>query len=59
LPVLYTSESISLALLEVLANANTLEELQLIQLMEIHIPSNAECQEIKLRNLKKDWQPRY
>jgi hypothetical protein len=23
--------------------------------MEIHIPSNAECQEIKLQNLKKDW----
>lgn len=55
LPVLYTSESISLALLEVLVNASTLDELQSIQLMEIHIPTNAECQEIKLRNLKKDW----
>lgn len=55
LPVLYTSETISLALLEVLVNASTLEELQSIQLMEIHIPSNTECQEIKLQNLKKDW----
>ncbi|MEO7531949.1 MAG: RES family NAD+ phosphorylase [Sediminibacterium sp.] len=55
LPVLYTSESISLALLEVLANAYTLEELQMIQLMEIDIPSNTEYQEIKLQNLKKDW----
>ena len=35
--VVYTSESISLALLEVLANTYTLEELQLIQLMEIAI----------------------
>ncbi len=55
LPVLYTSESISLALLEVLANAYTLEELQMIQLMEIEIPAHAECREIKLQSLKKDW----
>ena len=27
----------------------------MIQLMEIDVPSNAECQEIKLQNLKKDW----
>lgn len=53
--VLYTSESISLALLEVLANTYTLEELQMIQLMEIDIPNNAECQEIKLQSLKKGW----
>lgn len=55
LPVLYTSESISLALLEVLANAYTLEELQMIQLMEIDIPAHTECREIKLQSLKKDW----
>ena len=55
LPVLYTSESISLALLEVLANAYTLVELQMIQLMEIDIPAHAECREIKLQSLKKDW----
>ena len=55
LPVIYTSESISLALLEVLANALTLEELQMIRLMEIEIPTIAEYQDIKLQSLKKDW----
>lgn len=53
--VVYTSESISLALLEVLANAGTLNELQPIQLMEIDIPSQAIQQEIKLQGLKKEW----
>lgn len=57
LPVIYTSESISLALLEVLANALTLEELQMIRLMEIEIPATAtaEYQDVKLQSLKKDW----
>jgi RES domain-containing protein len=55
IPVLYTSATISLALLEVLANASTLEELQLIQLMEIEIPNVIGYQEIKLQNLKKEW----
>jgi RES domain-containing protein len=53
--VVYTSESISLALLEVLANTYTLEELQLIQLMEIAIPENATRHEIRLQSLKKNW----
>jgi RES domain-containing protein len=55
IPVLYTSESISLALLEVLVNAQTLEELQPMQLMEIIIPDNTESQEVKLQSLKKNW----
>jgi len=55
LPVIYTSESISLALLEVLANALTLEELQMIRLMEIEIPTAAEYHDVKLQSLKKDW----
>ena len=55
IPVIYTSESISLALLEVLANAGSLQELQLLQLMEIDIPNIADKQEIKLPSLKKDW----
>ena len=55
MPVIYTSECISLALLEVLANAGTLEELQLLRLMEIEIPNTSERQEIKLPGLKKDW----
>jgi len=55
LPLLYTSESISLCLLEVLANANTLEELQLIQLVEIDIPTNPSLHEIHLSQLKNEW----
>ena len=55
IPVLYTSETISLALLEVLANSHTLEELQPLQLMEIHIPDSAEYHEVKLQSLKKNW----
>lgn len=53
--VVYTSESISLALLEILANTGSLETLQRLQLMEIHVPDNASCQDIKLQQLKKDW----
>lgn len=55
LPVIYTSESISLALLEVLANALTLDQLQMIRLMEIDIPNTIDYQDIKLQSLKKDW----
>ena len=53
--LLYTSENISLGLLEVLANANTLEELQSIILLEIDIPPAVPLQEIKLSQLKNDW----
>lgn len=55
LPVVYTSESISLAVLEILANALTLQELQSVQLMQIEIPGNASCHEIKLQSLKRNW----
>jgi RES domain-containing protein len=54
-PVVYSSESISLCLLEVLANANTLEKLQLLQLAEIEIPENLPFDEIHLGELKKEW----
>ncbi len=53
--VTYTSERISLALLEVLANTGSLPELQRIKLVEIDIPDNAGVQEIKLSGLKKNW----
>jgi len=53
--VLYTSEHISLALLEVLVNAGTLDQLQAIKLLEIEIPTQMPAQEIKLSQLKKDW----
>jgi len=54
LPVVYSSERISLSLLEVLANANTLEELQMIQLTEIEVPDNVPSHEIRLPQLKKN-----
>lgn len=54
-PVIYTSEFRSLALLEILANAGKLEDLQSLQLMEIHLPDQAEIQEILLPKLKKHW----
>ena len=53
--VLYTSGSISLALLEVLANATTLDQLQMIQLAEIEIPDNPSVHEIIAGKLKKNW----
>ncbi len=53
--MLYTSEHISLALLEVLANAHTLEQLQSVRLLEISIPVKADETEIKLGQLKTDW----
>jgi RES domain-containing protein len=53
--VLYTSEHISLALLEVLVNAHTLEELRVLKLLEIEIPPQLPSREIKLAELKKDW----
>jgi len=55
LPLLYTSESVSLSLLEVLANANTLKELRLLQLVEIEVPSNASLHQLYLSQLKNEW----
>ncbi len=53
--MLYTSEHISLALLEVLVNAGSLEQLRAIKLLEIEIPTQVPAQEIKSSQLKKDW----
>jgi len=55
LPLLYTSESVSLSLLEVLANANTLEELKPLYLVEIEIPSNGSLHQLQISQLKKEW----
>ncbi len=52
---LYTSEHISLGLLEVLANAATLEELQQVRLMEIELPDNAAAETLSPKDLKKGW----
>jgi RES domain-containing protein len=54
-PVTYTSEHISLALLEILANANSLQQLQTIQLVQIEVPDTASIHEVKLSGLKKEW----
>jgi RES domain-containing protein len=56
IPALYSSEFISLGLLEVLVNANTLEELQQVRLMEIEIPDNLPTEVLTPKQLKKDWQ---
>jgi RES domain-containing protein len=53
--MLYTSECISLALLEVLVNALTLEKLQAMKLLEIDIPADIPVKEIKLSQLKNSW----
>ncbi len=55
IPVLYTSENISLAVLEILANAGSTENLKAIRLMEIDIPDKSGIHEIKLQDLKKNW----
>lgn len=52
---LYTSEHISLSLLELLVNASTLEQLQTMKLMEIIFPASATITEVKLEQLKKNW----
>ena len=53
--VLYTSWCVSLALLEVLANAYTLENLRHILLMKIDVPDELPVYEIKLSQLRKQW----
>lgn len=55
IPITYASEHISLALLEVLANTGTLEELKPIKLVEIDIPATLAIHEIKSGALKKNW----
>ncbi|RXK86427.1 RES family NAD+ phosphorylase [Filimonas effusa] len=55
IPVLYTSEHISLGLLEVVANGVALHELQNIRLIEIELPNSAATHEVKLNQLKKEW----
>ena len=52
---LYASEHISLALLEVLVNAGTLEELQQLRLVELDLPDVAIAEILPPKPLKKDW----
>jgi RES domain-containing protein len=53
--VLYTSWSVSLALLEVLANAYTLENLRQVFLINIDVPDEAPVYEIKVSQLNNQW----
>jgi RES domain-containing protein len=55
LPVLYSSEYISLALLEVLVNAVSISFLNTLQLVEIQIPADHEPKQLKLSSLKTKW----
>lgn len=52
---LYASEHISLALLEVLVNAGTLDDLQQLRLMELDLPDVAIAEILPPKQLKKDW----
>jgi RES domain-containing protein len=52
---LYTSQSISLALLEVLVNALSLEQLESLSLMTLEIPEELEASVMPLTKLKKHW----
>ena len=52
---LYTSSSISLALLEVLVNALAIEQLNSLSLLKLQVPEALEKSVRDLTNLKKDW----
>lgn len=54
--VVYTSSSISLALLETLVNTGSFQELQLCKLMQLSLPTDAPVYQIQNKNLKKNWQ---
>ncbi|MFW2478404.1 MAG: RES family NAD+ phosphorylase [Sediminibacterium sp.] len=53
--VLYTSSSISLALLEVLVNTGSFDMLQLFKLMQLTLPDDAPVYSIETKTLKKSW----
>lgn len=53
--VLYTSGSISLALLEILVNAGSFEALQPFKLIQLTLPDTAIKYQIHTKNLKKNW----
>lgn len=55
IPVIYTSSSISLALLELIANSGSLEYLQHIHLMELQVPDDLVRSAHRFDQLKKNW----
>jgi len=56
IPVLYTSQHISLAVLEMLVNTNFKDYDIALDLMFINFPDQLSVASIELRRLKKDWQ---
>lgn len=55
LAALYTSSTISLSLLEVLVHALSLEQLESLSLLKLHIPKTLESSLRELNNLKPHW----
>lgn len=53
--VLYTSGTISLALLEILVNAGSFEALQPFRLIQLTLPDTTIKYQINAKNLKKNW----
>jgi RES domain-containing protein len=54
-PMLYTAEHISLAILEMLVNTNFKDYDIALNLMYIQLPAAEKATEIKLNKLKKNW----
>ena len=55
IPILYTSEHISLALLEMLVNTQFKDFIIPLDLLNIQVPETASLTEINLNKLKKGW----
>lgn len=55
IPILYTSEHISLALLEMLVNTEFKDFIIPLDLLNIQVPETASLTEINLNKLKKGW----
>jgi RES domain-containing protein len=54
-PVLYTSQSISLSVLEMLVNTNFKDYAIALDLMYINFPDDQSINSIDLKNLKSNW----
>lgn len=55
IPVLYTAQHISLAVLEMLVNTNFKDYAIALDLMYINFPEEVPVTSIEFKNLKKDW----
>jgi len=55
IPLLYTSEHISLAVLEMLVNTQFKDYSISLDLLMIQIPVTASLSEINIKKIKKDW----